>query len=138
MFMTLPKDWAEAPLPPGPQGAPPPRARPPCALPAPAADIDSSPYEWAAGVAELSSEQYQPFHVLDIGDANIDGHAGCVYLTTFPMEGLSLTQMLFTYVDAVSRRGFVITATSTTAEFSTLADTLTGIASSMRGEEIPR
>jgi hypothetical protein len=101
-------------------------------------DIDSSPYEWAAGVAELSSEQYQPFHVLDIGDANIDGHAGCVYLTTFPMEGLSLTQMLFTYVDAVSRRGFVITATSTTAEFSTLADTLTGIASSMRGEEIPR
>jgi hypothetical protein len=38
----------------------------------------------------------------------------------------------------VSRRGFVITATSTTAEFSTLADTLTGIASSMRGEEIPR
>lgn len=61
-----------------------------------------------------------------------------MYLTTFPMEGLSLTQMLFTYVDAVSRRGFVITATSTTAEFSTLADTLTGIASSMRGEEIPR
>lgn len=145
MFMTLPKDWAEAPLPPGleaadllvvgPQGH---LDYAPTVLVAHADDIDSSPYEWAAGVAELSSEQYQPFHVLDIGDANIDGHAGCVYLTTFPMEGLSLTQMLFTYVDAVSRRGFVITATSTTAEFSTLADTLTGIASSMRGEEIAR
>ena len=64
MFMTLPKDWAEAPLPPGleaadllvvgPQGH---LDYAPTVLVAHADDIDSSPYEWAAGVAELSSEQ---------------------------------------------------------------------------------
>ncbi|MDO4887556.1 MAG: hypothetical protein Q3979_02445 [Actinomycetaceae bacterium] len=145
MRVTLPRNWSEEQLPPGMEAADylaiGPRGYLNCAptvLVAHADDVELPLREWAEGVAELSSQQYPTFHVLDTATMPIDGHDALVYLASFPTDGVNLTQMQFSLLGEIPgtgrARGYVITTTCPTADFPTLADPLVEIATSFRIE----
>ena len=102
-------------------------------------EVTGSLEEWIGETIDMMQKQiFKTLHVIDSATTTIAEHPALVYVSTFTVEALNVTQEQFALIDRPEggpATGYVLTFTCASAEYPEYVDTFATMAHSF---EIPR